>query len=132
MTSTSRSESRSSDRRFPEFRSGRRLPSLVTAPVYRTTIRASWRWMRLDLLARLLPLALAPLLVAWLTHTPLDAFGLTLAHPLRDLVVAAPLGLLGFAIAAAFAEYLARRSKRWFVPDVGDLAVQTTYYIVLN
>jgi membrane protease YdiL (CAAX protease family) len=104
----------------------------VTAPVYRTTIRASWRWMRLDLLARLLPLALAPFVVAWLTHTPLDAFGLTLAHALRNLVVAAPLGLLGFAIAAAFAEYLARRSKRWFVPDVGDLAVQTTYYIVLN
>jgi uncharacterized protein len=104
----------------------------VTALVYRTTVRASWRWMRLDLLARLLPLALAPFVVARLTHTPLDAFGLTLAHALRNLVVAAPLGLLGFAIAAAFAEYLARRSKRWFVPDVGDLAVQTTYYIVLN
>ena len=104
----------------------------MTAPVYRTTISASWRWMRLDLLARLLPLAVAPLVLAWLTHTPLDAFGLTLAHPQRDLVVAAPLALLGFAVAAAFAAYLARRSKRWFVPDVADLAVQTSYYIVLN
>jgi membrane protease YdiL (CAAX protease family) len=102
------------------------------AQVYRTTISVSWRWMRLDLLARLVPLALAPLLVAWLTDTPLDAFGLSLAHPLRDLLIAAPLGLVGFAIATAFAAYLARRSQRWFVPDAGDLAVQTTYYIVLN
>jgi len=104
----------------------------VAAGVYRTTIAASWRWMRLDLLLRLLPLALAPLLVAWLTRTPLDAFGLSVAHPLRDLLVAAPLGLAGFVVAAAFAEYLARRSRRWFVPNAGDLAVQTTYYIVLN
>ena len=102
------------------------------AEVYRTTIGASWRWMRLDLLARLLPLAIAPLLVGRLTHTPLAAFGLTLDHPLRDLLVAVPLAVVGFAIALAFAEYLARRSRRWFVPDAGDLAVQTTYYIVLN
>ncbi|TMG30820.1 MAG: CPBP family intramembrane metalloprotease [Chloroflexi bacterium] len=84
----------------------------MAAGVYRTTIAASWRWMRLDLLLRLLPLALAPLLVAWLTRTPLDAFGLSVAHPLRDLLVAAPLGLAGFAVATAFAEYLARRSRR--------------------
>src|ERR1700737_9845 len=103
MTSTPRTESRSSDRRSPEFRSGRRLPSLVTAPVYRTSISASWRWMRLALLALMLPLAVSPLVRAWLTHTPLDAFGLTLALPQRDLVVAAPLALLGSAVAAAFA-----------------------------
>jgi len=88
--------------------------------------------MRLDLVARLLPLAAAPLLVAWITHTPLGLFGLNLAHPLRDLLVAAPLSLVGFAVAAGFAAYLARRSRRWFVPDGPDLAVQTVYYLVLN
>jgi len=104
----------------------------VTAPVYRTTVGTSWRWMRIDLLARLLPLTVAPLLVAWLTHTPLDALGLALAHAGRDLLVAAPLALAGFAVAAAFADYLARRGRRWFVPDAADLAVQTIYYIFLN
>ena len=88
--------------------------------------------MRIDLLARLLPLTLAPLLVAWLTHTPLDALGLTFAHAGRDLLVAAPLALAGFAVAAAFADYLARRNRRWFVPDAADLAVQTIYYLFLN
>lgn len=100
--------------------------------VYRTTVADSWRWMRLDLVIRLVPLTLAPVLVAGLTGTPLSTFGLTLAHPLRDLLVALIVGAGGFLVAAGFAEYLARRNQRWFVPDSRDLAVQTAYYILLN
>jgi membrane protease YdiL (CAAX protease family) len=88
--------------------------------------------MRLDLFVRLLPLMLAPLVVSWITNTPLTDFGLTLAHPLRDLLVAIPLGLAGFVVAAAFAAYLANRSRRLFVPDARDLTAQCAYYIVLN
>ena len=100
--------------------------------VYRTTVADSWRWMRLDLLVRLVPLTLAPLVFSWLTATPLASMGLTLAHSIRDLLVAIPLAIAGFMIAAAFAEYLARRSRRWFVPDGRDLAVQSLYYLALN
>ena len=100
--------------------------------VYRTTVADSWRWMRLDLLVRLVPLTIVPLVFSWLTATPLSSMGLTLAHPIRDLVVAIPLAIAGFIIAAAFAEYLARRSRRWFVPDGPDLAVQSLYYLALN
>ncbi len=100
--------------------------------VYRTTVADSWRWMRLDLLVRLVPLTIAPLLFSWLTATPLASMGLTLAHSIHDLVVAIPLAIAGFVIAAAFAEYLARRSARWFVPDGRDLAVQSLYYVALN
>jgi membrane protease YdiL (CAAX protease family) len=88
--------------------------------------------MRLDLGVRLIPLTIAPLLVAWLTGTPLERFGLSLSHAGRDLLVAIPLAILGFAIAAAFAEYLSRRNRRWFVPDRRDLWLQTAYYLVLN
>jgi len=102
------------------------------ARVYRTTVADSWRWMRLDLLVRLVPLTIAPLVVGWLTGTPLASMGLTFAHPLRDLVVAIPLALAGFVVAAGFAEYLARRNRRWFVPDGRDLAVQSAYYLLLN
>ncbi|HEY4871413.1 MAG TPA: hypothetical protein VIJ03_05900, partial [Candidatus Dormibacteraeota bacterium] len=59
--------------------------------------------MRLDLLLRLLPLTLAPLLFSRLTGTPLRDLGLVVTHPLRDLLVAMPVGLAAFAIAAAFA-----------------------------
>jgi membrane protease YdiL (CAAX protease family) len=88
--------------------------------------------MRLDLVVRLIPLTAAPLLFSWLTRTPLSTFGLTLAHPLRDLLVALVLGAGGFLVAAGFAEYLARRNRRWFVPDSRDLAVQSSYYLLLN
>ncbi len=100
--------------------------------VYRTTVADSWRWMRLDLLVRLVPLTIAPLLFSWLTATPFASIGLTLAHSIHDLVVAIPLAIAGFVIAAAFAEYLARHSRRWFVPDRRDLVVQSLYYLALN
>ncbi len=100
--------------------------------VYRTTVVDSWRWIRLDLLIRLIPLAIAPLVVSRLTATPLASMGLTLAHSIRDIVVAIPLAIGGFVIAAAFAEYLAQRTRRWFVPDGPDLAVQSLYYLALN
>lgn len=92
----------------------------------------SWRWMRLDLAIRLVPLTLAPIVFAALTGTHLATFGLSLAHPARDLAIGVPLALVGFIVAAGFAEYLARRNRRWFVPDSRDLALQIAYYVVLN
>jgi membrane protease YdiL (CAAX protease family) len=88
--------------------------------------------MRLDLLLRLVPLTLLPLVLSWLTQTPLRNFGLVLTHPVHDLLVAIPLSVAAFAIAAAFAAYLFRRSGRWFVPTKPDLLVQSAYYLVLN
>jgi uncharacterized protein len=104
----------------------------VSGLLYRTTVADSWRWMRLDLLIRLVPLTLAPVLIGWLTGTPLSAFGLTLDHPLLSLLVAIPAGIAGFLVAMGLAEYLARRQRRWFVPDARDLVAQSIYYIALN
>ncbi|HYM50364.1 MAG TPA: CPBP family intramembrane glutamic endopeptidase [Candidatus Limnocylindrales bacterium] len=105
---------------------------MALGTVYRTTVRDSWRWMWWDIPGRLLPLTLAPIAVLWLTHTSPSAMGFSEQHLARDLLLAVPCGLAGFAIAAAFAEYLARRAGRWFVPDRGDLALQTFYYVGLN
>jgi len=88
--------------------------------------------MRLDLIARLVPLTIVPIILSWLSGTPLRSFGLVATHPLRDLLVAIPLGLAAFAVAAGFAAYLARRSGRWFVPTEPDLLVQSAYYLILN
>lgn len=92
----------------------------------------SWRWMRLDLGIRLVPLAIAPLLFAVVTGTSLATFGLSVRHPGWDIAVGLPLAVVGFVVATAFAEYLARRNRRWFIPDSRDLALQTGYYILLN
>src|SRR5438552_478995 len=88
--------------------------------------------MRLDLIVRLVPLTIVPLVFSWLTGTPLTTFGLVATHALRDLLVAIPLGLAAFAVAASFAAYLARRNGRWFVPTKPDLLIQSAYYLVLN
>jgi len=100
--------------------------------VVRTTVASSWSWMRLDLIVRLVPLTIVPLVFSWLTGTPLTTFGLVATHALRDLLVAIPLGLAAFAVAASFAAYLARRNGRWFVPTKPDLLIQSAYYLVLN
>jgi membrane protease YdiL (CAAX protease family) len=100
--------------------------------VTRTTVASSWSWMRLDLVLRLVPLTVAPLLFSWLSGTPLSSLGLVASHPLRDLLVAVPLGLVGFAVATAFAAYLSQRSGRWFVPTEPDLLLQSAYYLALN
>ncbi len=100
--------------------------------VYRTTMVGSWLWMRWDLPIRLVPLLAAPALFAWLSRTPISALGVNLSHPVRDLLLTIPLGLVGFAVAAGFGEYLSRRAGHWFVPDRSDLALQSLYYIVLN
>src|SRR6202022_3480961 len=65
-----------------------------------------------------------PFVFSRLTGTPLRSLGLLVTHPFRDLLVAIPVGVAAFAIAAAFNVYLSRRSGRWFVP--------TAYYLVLN
>src|SRR6202011_310743 len=63
-------------------------------PVYRTTIDGSWGWMKWDLPLRLVPLLAAPGVFAWVSQTPLSDLGVNLSHPLRDLLLAIPLGLL--------------------------------------
>jgi membrane protease YdiL (CAAX protease family) len=88
--------------------------------------------MRLDLLLRLVPLTVVPLVFSRVTGTRLRDMGLIVTHPLRDLLLALFLGIAGFAIAAGFSVYLSRRSGRWFVPTDRDLLLQSAYYLGLN
>jgi hypothetical protein len=84
--------------------------------VFRTTPADSWTWIKPDIPTRLVPLTVAPVLYLWFRHRPASDFGLTSSHLGRDLLLAVPLGLMAFAIAVGFHEYLSRRSHRWFVP----------------
>jgi membrane protease YdiL (CAAX protease family) len=85
-----------------------------------------------DLPLRLLPLTLVPVAYIWATGTPPQALGLSEHHLGRDLALALPLGALAFLVAAAFADHLSRRARRWFVPDAYDLLLQTVYYVLPN
>jgi len=79
-------------------------------------MRDSWRWMWWDIPVRLVPLTAIPVLYLLVTRTSAAGLGLTENHLLRDVALAIPCGLAGFAIAAAFSDYLSRRAGRWFVP----------------
>ncbi|MEO6795689.1 MAG: CPBP family intramembrane glutamic endopeptidase [Candidatus Dormibacter sp.] len=105
---------------------------MASGTVHRTTIRDSWRWMWWDIPVRLVPLTGIPIVYLVITRTSPAALGLTEHHLLRDVVLAIPCSLAGFAIAAAFSDYLSRRAGRWFVPDRTDLLLQTFYYAVPN
>ncbi len=91
----------------------------------------SWKWVRVDVPARLAPLLAAPLLFLWLGRTP-SALGLLAPHPLRDLARGILFGLIGFGIAAVYAEWLQRQSAARVVPNAADLGLQTAYYVLLN
>src|SRR5258708_38738347 len=100
--------------------------------VKRTTVASRWSWMRLDLLLRLVPLTLVPLVFSWLSGTPLRNLGLVITGPLRDLLVAIPVGVAAFAIAAAFSAYLSRRSGRLVVPAQPDPLLPSPSCLPLN
>src|SRR5260370_5186487 len=104
----------------------------VEGRVTRPTVASSWSWMRRDLLLRLVPLTLVPLVFSWLSGTPLRNLGLVITDPLRDLLVAIPVGVAAFSIAAAFAVYLSRRSGPWLVPAQPDLLLPSAYFLALH
>jgi membrane protease YdiL (CAAX protease family) len=118
--------------RLKRFASVAHPSSQIRGAVYLTTPKDSLSWIWWDVPARLLPLAVGPLVFLWLSHMPASSLGISFHHLRRDLLLAVPLGVVGFAIAAVFMEYLSRRNGRWFAPTVPDLALQVTYYVVLN
>lgn len=85
-----------------------------------------------DIPVRLVPLTAIPVLYLLVTRTSPAALGLGENHLARDLALAIPCALTGFAIAAGFSDYLSRRTGRWSVPDRADLILQTFYYVIPN
>lgn len=98
----------------------------------RSTLADSWRWLRLDLPSRVVPMLLAPLLVAWLFHLSLADIGL----PALTWQQAAQQIALGLAIGIPFsllvAAYRVIISPRYRLPTLGDHLFQSGYYLLLN
>jgi membrane protease YdiL (CAAX protease family) len=101
-------------------------------PPKRSTPADTWRWLRLDLPTRALPLLLAPFLVAWLFHLPLAEIGLPALSWGRaaqqiglGLAIGLPFGLL----TAAYRALILPRSR---LPTFADHLFQSSYYLFLN
>jgi membrane protease YdiL (CAAX protease family) len=98
----------------------------------RNTPADTWRWMRFDLVARVMPLLLGPLLLAWFFHLPLAELGLP---TLSWEQVAQQIGLglaIGLPFSAIAATYRALILPRFRLPTLSDHLVQSIYYLLLN
>ncbi len=101
-------------------------------PPKRSTPADSWRWLRLDLPMRALPLLLTPLLVAWLLRLPLAAIGLP-ALSWKQAAQQIGLGLaIGVPFGALTAAYRALILPRFRLPTLGDHLFQSSYYLFIN
>ena len=95
-----------------------------------STIADSWRWMRPDLLMRILPMAIVPFLYITIFHLPLSFLGLTL----HDVPQQVTLGLIvGIVMAAFSALYRMYVVGPWFRhPTIQDQLFQSFFYLFIN
>ncbi len=101
-------------------------------PLKRSTPAESWRWMRVDLPSRILPMLLAPLALAWLFHVPLTDIGLP-ALSWKQAAIQIGLGLaIGIPFSALTAAYRVWISPRYRLPTLGDHVFQSSYYLFIN
>lgn len=106
------------------------MASLQSSQIPRSTVATSWRWLWPDVLIRILPLTIVPLIYAALLHVPLSTLGLTLNDwPLQLL-----LGLLiGVGMSVFATIYRMRIIGPWFRrPTLGDHVLQGFYYLCMN
>lgn len=100
--------------------------SLRTAP--RSLPADSFRWMRWDLPLRVVPMALLPLGLVWLTPLRSSDLGLglpSLSAVLLGLLLAVPMGYVSWWFRLRFV-------GRVVVPSTSDNLLQSSYYILLN
>jgi membrane protease YdiL (CAAX protease family) len=105
-------------------------PARVSPP--RNTPADTWRWMRFDLPMRVIPLLVGPLVIAWLFHLSLAELGLP-ALSWGQVAQQVGLGLaIGLPFGVIAASYRALILPRFRLPTLGDHALQSAYYLVLN
>lgn len=101
-------------------------------PPKRSTPADTWRWLRVDLPSRALPMLLAPLLVAWLFHLSLAEIGLP-ALTWQQAALQIGLGLaIGIPFSLVAAAYRALILPRYRLPTLGDHLFQSSYYLFIN
>ena len=99
------------------------------APVPRSTVRDTWRWLWPDTAFRLVPFGAATFIYARFWGGGAAGVGLTAAHLPRDLLLGVAIGAPLSALAAAFRRWVAPGYR---LPTAGDQALQTFFYLALN
>ena len=98
--------------------------------IVRSTVVDTWRWLWPDVLMRIIPMGLAPLLYIFIFHLPLAFLGLTWGNVPLQILVGIGIGIIMAAFAASYRILMVGPWFRW--PTVNDHVVQGIYYLFIN
>jgi membrane protease YdiL (CAAX protease family) len=111
-------------------RRGKRVSSIKSTQVARSTVADTWRWLWPDVLMRIIPLGVIPFLYIALFHLPSSFLGLTLRDWPLQLALGGGIGLAMTAFAIFYRVTIVGPWFRW--PTPSDHALQSFYYLLIN
>lgn len=106
------------------------MSSAQSTQVARSTVAVSWKWMWPDILMRIIPMGVVPLLYIAFFHLPLSFLGLTLHAVPQQLLLGLVVGIGMAAFAATYRMLIVGPWFRW--PTVNDHLLQGFYYLFIN
>ncbi|MBV8821210.1 MAG: CPBP family intramembrane metalloprotease [Chloroflexi bacterium] len=96
----------------------------------RNTVADTWRWMKPDLLWRIIPLTILPLLYSAFFHLPLSFLGLALSNVPQQLSIGIIVGIVMALFAALYRVHIV---GPWFRrPTFNDHLLQSVFYVLIN
>jgi len=96
----------------------------------RSTVVDTWRWMRPDLLIRIVPMGIAPLLYISIFHLPLSFLGLVAGNVPQQIVLGISLGVVMCLFAMLYRIYIVGPGFRHPTPK--DQLLQSFFYLCIN
>jgi len=111
-------------------RRGKSVSTIKSQHVVRSTIPDTWRWLWPDVLMRIFPLLIVPLLYIAIFHLPLAFLGLTWGNVPLQLIIGIGLGIAMTIFAALYRMCIVGPWFRW--PTVSDHILQGFYYLFIN
>lgn len=106
------------------------MSSVKSPDVVRSTVADTWRWMKPDLLMRIIPLGLIPFVYIAIFHLPLAFLGLTLNDAPQQLVIGLLVGIIMIAFAIVYRMFVVGPWFRW--PTLNDHFLQGFFYLFIN
>jgi membrane protease YdiL (CAAX protease family) len=111
-------------------RRGKKVSAFKSSELVYSTPSTTWRWMWPDVLMRIIPMSIIPLLYSVIFHLPLSSLGLVLTQIPLHLVIGLLVGLAMSVFAILYRMYIV---GPWFrKPTTADQCLQTFFYLFVN
>jgi len=111
-------------------RRGKRVSTIKSSQVARSTVIDTWRWLWPDMLMRILPLGIIPFLYIAIFHLPLAFLGLTLHIWPQQLVIGLIVSIVMTLFAITYRILIVGPWFRW--PTISDHMLQGIFYLIIN